>query len=169
MREFQSRSGTWKRKNSAPTARSGFFWTSCGPCWVKRAGGVRHQFTSHSSANPLHEIFGQTTYDVTSIWWRDLVHRIIQGVSKPMSQTFPGYSPPLSKKFLSTWVQKWTDSEISTYVHMLVPVWVLHKRFKVLTICRNTSVETSHHGFPDGFQLTWSVPDGIKCSYDAFS
>jgi hypothetical protein len=25
--------------------------------------------------------------------------------------------------------------------------------FKVLTICRNTSVETSHHGFPDAFQL----------------
>jgi hypothetical protein len=36
--------------------------------------------------------------------------------------------------------------------------------FKVLTICRNTS----HHGFPDAFQLTWSVPDGIKYSYDAF-
>jgi len=40
--------------------------------------------------------------------------------------------------------------------------------FKVLTICRNTSVETLRHGFPDAFQLTWSVPDGIKCSYDAF-
>jgi hypothetical protein len=40
--------------------------------------------------------------------------------------------------------------------------------FKVLTIFRNTSVETSHYGFPDAFQLTWSVPDGIKCSYDAF-
>jgi hypothetical protein len=25
--------------------------------------------------------------------------------------------------------------------------------FKVLTICRNTSVETSHYGFPDAFQL----------------
>jgi len=30
---------------------------------VKRDGGVRHQFTSHSSANTLHELFGQTTYD----------------------------------------------------------------------------------------------------------
>jgi hypothetical protein len=31
----------------------------------------------------------------------------IQDVSKPMSQTFPGYSPPpLKQKFLSTWVQK---------------------------------------------------------------
>jgi hypothetical protein len=40
--------------------------------------------------------------------------------------------------------------------------------FKVLTICRNTSVETSHHEFPDAFPLPWSVPDGTKCSYDAF-
>jgi hypothetical protein len=40
--------------------------------------------------------------------------------------------------------------------------------FEVLTICLNTSVETSYHGFPDAFQLTWSVPGGIKCSYDAF-
>jgi hypothetical protein len=40
--------------------------------------------------------------------------------------------------------------------------------FKVLTICRNTSVVTSHHEFPDAFQLTWSVPDGIKCGYDGF-
>jgi hypothetical protein len=40
--------------------------------------------------------------------------------------------------------------------------------FKVLTIFRNTSVVTSHLGFPDAFQLTWSVLDGIKCSYDAF-
>jgi hypothetical protein len=40
--------------------------------------------------------------------------------------------------------------------------------FEVLTICRYTSVETSHHGFPDALKLTWSVPDGIKCSYDAF-
>jgi hypothetical protein len=40
--------------------------------------------------------------------------------------------------------------------------------FTVLTICRNTSVETSHHGFPDACQLTWSVPDGTKCSCDAF-
>jgi len=39
---------------------------------------------------------------------------------------------------------------------------------KMLTICLNTSVETSHHGFPDAFQLIWSVPDGIKCSCDAF-
>jgi hypothetical protein len=39
---------------------------------------------------------------------------------------------------------------------------------KVLTICRNTSGVTSHYGFPDAFQLTWSVPDGIKCSYEAF-
>jgi hypothetical protein len=33
-----------------------------------------------------------------------------------------GYSPPLikQKKFLSTWVQKWTGSEISTYVHVRV-------------------------------------------------
>ena len=29
---------------------------------MKRAGGVRHQFTFHSSANPGHELFGQTTY-----------------------------------------------------------------------------------------------------------
>jgi hypothetical protein len=40
--------------------------------------------------------------------------------------------------------------------------------FKVLTVSRNTSVVTSHQGFPDAFQLTWSVPDGIKCSYDGF-
>ena len=39
-----------------------------------------------------------------------------------MSQTSPGYSPPLIKQktFLSTWVQKWTGSEISTYVHVRV-------------------------------------------------
>jgi len=40
--------------------------------------------------------------------------------------------------------------------------------FKVLTICRNTYVDTSQYGFPDAFQLTWSVSDGIKCSYDVF-
>jgi len=40
--------------------------------------------------------------------------------------------------------------------------------FKVLTISRNKSIETSHHGFPDAFQLALSVPDGIKCSYDPF-
>ena len=46
----------------------------------------------------------------------------IQNVPKPMSQTTPGYSPPLikQKKFLSTWDQKWTGSEISTYVHVRV-------------------------------------------------
>jgi hypothetical protein len=39
-----------------------------------------------------------------------------------MSQTSPGYSPALikQKKFLSTWVQKWTGSEISTYVYVRV-------------------------------------------------
>ena len=43
-------------------------------------------------------------------------------VPKPMSQTSPGYSPPLikQKKILSAWVQKWTGSEISTYVHVRV-------------------------------------------------
>jgi hypothetical protein len=38
-----------------------------------------------------------------------------------MSQTSPGYSPPLIKqKSSSAWVQKWTGSEISTYVHVRV-------------------------------------------------
>jgi hypothetical protein len=29
---------------------------------VRRAGGVRHQLTSHSSSNLLHELLGQATY-----------------------------------------------------------------------------------------------------------
>jgi hypothetical protein len=41
---------------------SGSYWTSTGSCWVKKAGGVRHHTTSHSYTNPLHELFGQTTY-----------------------------------------------------------------------------------------------------------
>ena len=52
-----------------------------------------------------------------------MIHHIrCTGVPKPMSQTSPGYSPPLikQKKFLSTWVQKWTGSEISAYVHVRV-------------------------------------------------
>jgi len=38
--------------------------------WVllsEESYGVRHQFTSHSSTNPLHELFGQTTYMVSDI------------------------------------------------------------------------------------------------------
>jgi len=30
---------------------------------VRRAGGVRHQLTSHSSSNLLHELLGQATYN----------------------------------------------------------------------------------------------------------
>jgi hypothetical protein len=48
----------------------------------------------------------------------------IQKVPKPLSQTSPGYLFPTpnkaKKKFLSTWVQKWTGSEISTYFHLRV-------------------------------------------------
>ena len=55
-----------------------------------------------------------------------------------------------------------------TYVRVRVSFEVLHKMFEVLTICHSTSVQTPHHGFPDAFQLTWSVPNGTKCSYDAF-
>jgi hypothetical protein len=81
----------------------------------------------------------------------------IQCVSKSMSQTFPGYSPPplKQKKFLSTWVLKWTGSEISTYVHVLVPVWVLHKMFKVLTICRNTSVSRRRCAMRENVSAAW--------------
>jgi hypothetical protein len=40
--------------------------------------------------------------------------------------------PPVQqKKFLSTWVQKWTGFEIPTAVRVPVPVWVLHKMLKV--------------------------------------
>jgi len=87
-----------------------------------------------------------------------------------MSQTFSGYSPPLIKHKSSYHHGSKSEqvSETPTYFHVLVPFWVSHKMFKVLTICRNTSVETSHHGFPDAFQLTWSVSDDIKFSYDAF-
>jgi hypothetical protein len=75
------------------------------------------------------------------------------GVSEPMSQTFPGYSPPTLKQKRS--YQHGSKSEqIPRYqLTFMCWYWVLHKMFKVLTICRNTSVETSHHGFPDPFQL----------------
>ena len=45
------------------------------------------------------------------------------------------------------------------YVHVRVSFDVLRKMFEALTICRNTSVQTSHHGFTDAFQLIQSVPD----------
>ena len=88
------------------------------------------------------------------------------GCLKTYVTNFPGYSPSPSKQkmFLSTWVQKWTGSKISTYINVPVPFWLLHEMFKVLTIYRNTSVERSHHGVPDAFQWTWSFSDGIKRS-----
>jgi hypothetical protein len=95
---------------------------------------------------------------------------IIQDVSKPMSQTFPGYSPPPLKQ-KSSYKHGSKSEQVPRYrlnVDVPVPFSVLHKMFKVPTICRNTSVETSHHGFPDAFQPTWLVPDGIKCKYNAF-
>jgi hypothetical protein len=45
--------------------------------------------------------------------------------------------------------------------------WVLHKMFKVLTICRNTSVETSHHGFPEAFQLEHGCIDAPMLTREA--
>ena len=86
-----------------------------------------------------------------------------------MSQTSPGYSPPIIKQQIS--YQHGSKSEQvlrSTYVHVRVSIELLHKMFEVLTIFRNTFVRMSLHGFPDTFQLTCSVPDSTKCSYDAF-
>jgi hypothetical protein len=70
-----------------------------------------------------------------------------------MSETFPGYSPPTIKQKI--FYQNGPKSEQVPRYRLTFMFWfsVLHKMFKVLTICRNTSVETSHHGFPDAFQL----------------
>jgi len=91
----------------------------------------------------------------------------IHDVSKSMSQTFPRCSPPPLKQNvpinMGPKVNRFRDIDLPFMCWY--PFWVLHKLFKVLIICRNTSVETSHHGFPDAFQLTWSVPDGIKCMH----
>jgi hypothetical protein len=84
----------------------------------------------------------------------------IQSVSKPMSQTFPGYSsPPLKQK--RSYQHGSKSEQVPRYrLTFMCWYWVLHKMFKVLTICRNTSVETSHHGFPDAFQ--WNA-SGNPC------
>ena len=61
------------------------------------------QFSWVLSCNVFMNIFSLT-------YWNTTIRNTnnIQGVPKPMSQTSPGYSPPLikQKKFLSTWVQE---------------------------------------------------------------
>jgi hypothetical protein len=78
------------------------------------------------------------------------IYRVSQNLCHKLFLGIP--HPPLKQN--SSYLPGSKSEQVPRYrLTFMCWYWVLHKMFKVLTICRNTSVETSHHGFPDAFQL----------------
>jgi hypothetical protein len=73
------------------------------------------------------------------------------------SWEFP--TPTYAKKFLSAWVEKWIGFEISTDVQVLVPVWVLHKKFQ------SADHLPQHIRWDVASWISWRVPADLVGSW----
>jgi hypothetical protein len=91
--------------------------------------------------------------------------QILYRVSQNLSQTFPRYSPP-SLKQKSSYQHGSKSDQVPRYRLTFMCWYPFDKMFKVLTICRNTSVETSHLVFlmrsslPGRFLMVSNVATG---------